>query len=182
MEFEASRILSAVGAILLAVGSFASALAIVGVILLLVGLRGLADAYGEGAIFKNALYGLIFEVAAAGAFFFMFFGAILSGLMRGLTFSLIRLLAGLGAALAAATILSAVGAYFYRKSFSALSARSGERLFETSGLLLLIGAVLTIILVGRLISLVAWVIAAIAFFSLKPPPPPPPSPLEVQPL
>jgi len=66
-----------VGAV--SVGSFTSALEIV------------------GAIFKNALYSLIFEVAAAGAFFFTFFGVILSGLMRGLTFSPIRLLAGLGA-------------------------------------------------------------------------------------
>jgi uncharacterized membrane protein len=47
MEFEASRILSAVGAVLLAAGSFISGLGIVGVILLLVGLKGLADAYRE---------------------------------------------------------------------------------------------------------------------------------------
>jgi len=55
-----------VGAV--SVGSFTSALEIV------------------GAIFKNALYSLIFEVAAAGAFFFTFFGVILSGLMRGVNF------------------------------------------------------------------------------------------------
>jgi len=51
MEFEASRILSAVGAVLLAVGSFISGLGIVGVILLLVGLKGLADAYRDESIF-----------------------------------------------------------------------------------------------------------------------------------
>jgi uncharacterized membrane protein len=33
---------------------------------------------------------------------------------------------------------------------------------------MLIGAVLTIILVGALITLVAWILAAVAFFSLKP--------------
>jgi uncharacterized membrane protein len=185
MEFEASRILSAVGAVLLAVGSFISGLGIVGVILLLVGLKGLADAYRDEAIFKNALYALIFEVAASGAFLFIFFGAVFGALRRGLMgqglAGLMALLAGFGLALAAATALLAVGAYFYRKSFIALSARSREPLFETSGLLLLIGAILTIILIGRFVTLAAWAVAAVAFFTL-PPPQPPPSPIEAQPL
>jgi uncharacterized membrane protein len=77
-------------------------------------------------------------------------------------------LAGFGLALIVAFIFSVLAAYFYKKSFDLLSSKSGERLFGTAGLLMLIGAVLTIILVGALITLVAWILAAVAFFSLKP--------------
>jgi len=185
MEFEASRILSAVGAVLLAAGSFISGLGIVGVILLLVGLKGLADAYRDESIFKNAIYALIFEVAANGAFLFIFFGAVFNALRRWVLGGggFLALLSGFGLALAAATILLTVGAYFYRKSFIALSARSREHLFEVSGLLLLIGAILTIILIGRFVTLAAWMVAAVAFFTIKPPPiQQPPSPIEAQSL
>jgi uncharacterized membrane protein len=92
-------------------------------------------------------------------------------------------LSGFGLALAAATILLTVGAYFYRKSFIALSERSREHLFEVSGLLLLIGAILTIILIGRFVTLAAWMVAAVAFFTIKPPPiQQPPSSIEAQSL
>ena len=165
MNFESSKTLSGVGAILVAIGSFVPVLAIVGIILVLIGLKGLAEAYGEKAVFQNALYGLIFEVVAAAAFCFVFIGALLGGLA---TLSLIAFLAGFGLALIVAFIFSVLAAYFYKKSFDLLSSKSGERLFGTAGLLMLIGAVLTIILVGALITLVAWILAAVAFFSLKP--------------
>jgi uncharacterized membrane protein len=165
LNFESSKSLSGVGAILVAIGSFVPVLAIVGIILVLIGLKGLAEVYGEKAIFQNALYGLIFEVVAAAAFCFVLIGALLGGLA---TLSLIAFLAGFGLALIVAFVFSILAAYFYKKSFDLLSSKSGERLFGTAGLLMLIGAVLTIILVGALITLVAWILAAVAFFSLKP--------------
>jgi len=58
-------------------------------------------------------------------------------------------------------------AFFYRKSFTIPSQKSGERMFETVGLILLIGAALTIIAVGILILLIAWILATVAFFSMK---------------
>jgi uncharacterized membrane protein len=166
LSLESSKALSGVGAILVAIGSFVPALAIVGIILVLIGMKGLSDAYGEKAIFQNALYGFIFEVVASAAFFFIFVGT----LLRGLTvFRPIEFLAGFGLALVLAFIFFVLAAYFYKKSFDTLSSKSNERLFGTAGLLLLIGAVLTIILVGAFIMLVAWILAAVAFFSLKPP-------------
>jgi uncharacterized membrane protein len=165
LNLESSKSLSGVGAILVAIGSFVPVLAIVGIVLVLIGLKGLAEVYGEKAIFQNALYGLIFEVVAAAAFCFVLVGALLGGLA---TLSLIAFLAGFGLALIVAFVFSILAAYFYKKSFDLLSSKSGERLFGTAGLLMLIGAVLTIILVGALITLVAWILAAVAFFSLKP--------------
>jgi uncharacterized membrane protein len=51
LNFESSKTLSGVGAILVAIGSFVPVLAIVGIILVLIGLKGLAEAYGEKAVF-----------------------------------------------------------------------------------------------------------------------------------
>jgi len=58
-------------------------------------------------------------------------------------------------------------AIFMRKSLNALSAKTGVGLFGTTGLLLLIGAVLTIIAVGFILIWIAMLILAIAFFSMK---------------
>jgi ribosomal protein S27AE len=61
-------------------------------------------------------------------------------------------------------------AMYLRKAFTSLAQRSGERLFETAGTLLVIGAILTIVFgIGLIIMVVAWIIATIAFFSIKVP-------------
>jgi uncharacterized membrane protein len=82
-------------------------------------------------------------------------------------------------ALAALFVFMIISAIFFRKSLSLLSMKSGERIFETAGLLWLIGAVLTIILVGLILIWVAWILIAVGFFSIKttaaPQPPPPPA-------
>ena len=64
-----------------------------------------------------------------------------------------------------------IEAIFYKRAFSLLSEKSGEKMFDTAGLVLLIGAILTIILIGTIITLIAWILVAVAFFSIKPPPP-----------
>ena len=54
-----------------------------------------------------------------------------------------------------------------RKVFNALAQRSGEQMFETAGMLLFFGAISTMILMGFLLIFLAWIIATIAFFSIK---------------
>jgi uncharacterized membrane protein len=73
-------------------------------------------------------------------------------------------------------------AVFYRRAFDVLSDKSGEKMFGTAGLLLFLGAILTIVLVGFVLLLVGWILATVAFFSIKTPttpkerpPLPPPS-------
>jgi uncharacterized membrane protein len=73
-----------------------------------------------------------------------------------------------------------IATILYRKSLSSLAKKSGVGMFETAGLLMLIGAVLTIILVGLLLIWIAFILVAVAFFSIKttqtqPPSTPPPS-------
>jgi|GEM_PF-5603816 len=64
-----------------------------------------------------------------------------------------------------------VAAFFVRRSLNELAARSGVSLFATAGLLLFIGAILTLIVIGALIMWVSFVVLAIAFFKLKEPQP-----------
>ena len=71
MNFEASKNLGGVGAILMFIGFIIPAatgglgllLSLVGLILVLVGLKGMADYYNDQGIFNNFLYGTIAGVA-----------------------------------------------------------------------------------------------------------------------
>ena len=64
-------------------------------------------------------------------------------------------------------IFVVVAALFYRKSLNSLAQKTGVGLFGTTGLILLIGAVLTIIVIGFLLLWVAMILLTVAFFSIK---------------
>jgi uncharacterized membrane protein len=61
-----------------------------------------------------------------------------------------------------------ITAIFLRKSLGLLSNKTGVGLFGTTGLLILVGAVLTIIAIGLILVWIAMLILAIAFFQMKP--------------
>ena len=185
MSLESSKTLGGVGAILVAIGSFVPILGLIGIILVLIALKGLAEVYNENAIFQNALYAFIFGIIGVIAAIYMFFTMFAGGFFiripsqESMYSSLISSLIGV---LIIVFIFSLLEAIFYRKSFRIIAEKSGEKMFNTAGTLLLIGAILTIILVGAIILLIAWILLAIAFFSIKttrqpteiaPPPPPP---------
>jgi len=181
MSLESSKTLSGVGAILIAVGSFTSLsgfmgiLSLIGIILVLIGMKGLADFYGEKGIFDNALYGFIFGIISVVVAIALFVTALLSGISWSMDMisEMGKNRATIGGLLLGwitFVVFVIVEAIFYRKAFSLLSEKSGEKMFDTAGLILLIGAVLTIILIGTILTLIAWILAAVAFFSIKPPP------------
>ena len=69
MTFESSKNLTAFGFLLIVIGaalgsvvSFSGILSLIGMILLLIGLKGLANFYKEAGIFDNALYSVIIAV------------------------------------------------------------------------------------------------------------------------
>jgi len=64
-------------------------------------------------------------------------------------------------------VLFLLSAIFYKRSFDIIAEKSGEKLFNTIGILLIIGSVLIILLVGYIILIATWIIAAIAFFSIR---------------
>jgi uncharacterized membrane protein len=155
----------------------------------------MADHYNEAGIFNNALYGVITvivgAVAAVGALIAAFF-MIISNIdidwtdpaaVQSYFMDMGNLWGIIGAVVIALVVLfifAIISAIFFRKSLTSLSMRSGEKIFETAGLLWLIGAVLTIVLVGFILIGIAWILIAVGFFSIKttappqPPPPPPP--------
>jgi len=193
MSLESNRTLGGVGALLIAIGSFCPFLSLVGIILILVAMRGLADHYKDDSMFRNALYGFIsglIGVIAAIALFVTFFFSVMTtttvspGTNPVAAFSSIYLgaIGLLILILVVVFICFLIQAVFYRRAFDALSNKSGEKMFRTAGLLLLIGAALIIVLVGFVLLFVAWILATVGFFSMKvpttqvsgPPLPPPP--------
>jgi uncharacterized membrane protein len=187
MSIESSKTLGGVGAILLVIGFLgffaagpAILLCLVGIILVLIALKGFADHYQESGIFNNALYGFITLIVGVVAFFAVLVAMVMmaiSGLdisdpfaIQNYFMDLNNLWTLIGSLLVAFVILFifvVVSAVFVRKSLDSLSTRSGEKIFGTAGLLWLIGAVLTIIFVGFILIWISWILIAVGFFSVK---------------
>jgi len=174
--FESDKILGGVGAILTAIGSFIPFSAsvgivyIIGAILVLIAMRGLAQDFKENAIFTNALNGFIFGIVGV-IIGIAAFAAIVAPIFTALTFYRIvfHLLLAF-AALIIVLVFLVLSAIFLKRAFELLEAKSGERILRTGGLLLLIGAALIIAFgLGFILLFVAWVLLAVGLFSLKSP-------------
>jgi len=196
MTFESSKNLSAVGSLLIVIGaasgfatSFSGILSLVGIILLLIGLKGLAEHYKEEGIFKNALYSIITAVVGCVVGIGIIattavaaladigiewaniedwgnIGTDVGTVFADFDFSAIATL--LGAILVGVIILFVVmivAMYFLRKSMDQLSTKSGVGLFGTAGILMLIGAIIPI--VGYLLIWIGFILATVAFFQMN---------------
>ncbi|MCL5878021.1 MAG: DUF996 domain-containing protein [Candidatus Bathyarchaeota archaeon] len=166
---DSSKTIAAIGALLLFL-SFIPALGIIGIILLLIGMKGLSDYYRDESIYKSALKGLIFGIIgiiAVSAFSMLsFLGGLITTPVLG-PLAIIGGIIGIIVLLVVAFIFYLLMAMNFRKAFNVLAERSGENNFRTAGTLLFWGAILTIIVVGLLLIWIAWIIAALAFFSMK---------------
>jgi uncharacterized membrane protein len=196
MTFESSKNLSAVGALLLVIGvvlgfvwSFSGVVSLIGIILLLIGLKGLANYYKEDGIFNNALYSIIIGIVGcivsvgiiavsavtalaeigidwANIEDWANVGTDVTNIATDFDFSTIMpLLGALFIGLIILYIVLIVAMFFFRKSMTQLSAKSGIGLFSTAGLLMLIGAVIPVI--GLLIIWIGMILATVAFFQMK---------------
>jgi uncharacterized membrane protein len=201
MTLESSKTLGGVGAILVVIGflglfayGYTALLSLIGIIITLIALKGIADHYNEAGIFNNALYGFITLIIGVVAFIATVIVMILMAIsnididwtnptaIQQYFMDMNNLWSIIGTLIAALVVLFIfviISAIFFRKSLTSLSTKSGEKIFETAGLLWLIGAVLTIILIGFIVIGIAWILIAVGFFSIKPtappqPPPPPP--------
>lgn len=205
MTLETSKTLGGVGAILVVVGclgifgyAYLGLLVLIGAILTVIALKGFSDHYNESGILNNALYGFItgiIGIVVAVAMLVVMVLMTISGLdwtdaaaIQQYFMDLNNLWGIIGTAITAFVVLFVffvIAAVFARKSLTLLSAKTGEKIFETAGLLWLIGAVLTIIVVGLIIIWIAWILIVVGFFSIKttaaqpstaPPQPPQPPP------
>jgi uncharacterized membrane protein len=197
MTFESSKYLSAVGALLMVIGflgaivPYVGILSLLGIILLLIGIKGLANFYNEQGIFNNVLYsiitGIVGAVVAIGAAFITLFATLadlgidLANIDDWATFgtdlgaiftdfsdlsALWTLISGAIVVIIIIFVFAIISMYFVRKSMDQLSTKSGIGLFGTAGLLMLIGAVIPII--GLLLIWIGLILATVAFFQMKP--------------
>ena len=216
MTFESSKTLGGVGALLLfisfipLVSSFTyGVLPLIGLILLLIGMKGLADYYKEPGIFSNSLYATIIGVVGAVALIAVAIGVLLvqaanfireiypgwngdwatlgqmnpADVNMNITFSNIApFIATLLLMFVGLFIIVLVTALLYRKSLRHLNEKSGVGLFGTAGTIMLIGGALTIIFgLGLILIWIAILLVAIAFFQLREPSTQPPQPYQYPP-
>jgi uncharacterized membrane protein len=166
MSLESNKTLGGIGAILLAIPF----LSLVGIILVLIAMKGMGDYYDDDDIFKNALYGFIFGIIGVIALIavilmFAFGFATVSPFITDSTRIAFTGFGLLIIAIITLYVFSLIGAIFYKKSLDTLSQKSNEQMFNTAGLILLIGAAIP--LVGEILKFVAWILAAVGFFSIK---------------
>ena len=167
-------------------------LAIIGFVLTVVAIKYISDSVNDPSIFRNAIIAYVIAIVGiiavglilvAYIFGLMGLGAIAggaAGAAAGLGIGAITSIIG---ALALIWILLILSAYFVRKAYNSISARLNVGMFRTAALVYFIGAILTIILVGFVVLLVAQILLIIAYFSIPdtlPPsssgmPPPPAS-------
>ncbi|MFC1486722.1 DUF996 domain-containing protein [Thermoproteota archaeon] len=193
MTFESSKNLSAVGALLIVIGavlgfvvSFSGILSLIGIILLLIGLKGLADFYKEEGIFNNALYSILIAVVGCVVGVGIIAVTAVSALAdEGIDWAnvddwvnygtdvftdfdfspILDLLVALLVGLIIFYVVLIISMYFLRKSMNQLSTKSGIGLFGTAGILVLIGAVIPVI--GLLLIWIGFVLATVALFQMK---------------
>jgi uncharacterized membrane protein len=209
MTLESNKTLGGIGAVLLLIGTipfaepYVGVIALIGFILVLVALHGLASYYKENGIFNNALCGFIGAIVGVvatviAAIYVIFYTSILTDFLHkiypgwngswsslaGLTPNTSNITVSditpvLGAIFAVFVILwifLIISAFFNRRSLKMLSAKTSVGLFSTAGLLLIIGAILAIVLIGLLLMWIAILLMAIAFFQIKPQPEQPVAP------
>ena len=186
------------------VGGYTGLLSLVGAILVLIALKGFADYYRENGIFNNALYAIIAAIVGVVVFvsvliialveFFADLGLNISNLQDWSSLSSIdwqtlgnfdfifRFIGVILIGVVVLFVILVITVVFLRKSLGLMASRTGVGLFGTTGLLLLIGAILTIFIIGILLIWIAMLLLAIAFFSIRPQQAPsPPSTTSTQP-
>ncbi|GBC72048.1 hypothetical protein HRbin02_01838 [Candidatus Calditenuaceae archaeon HR02] len=166
---------------------------IIGIVLVAIAVKKIADAVGDSSIFNDMLIsiillivggavGVVVGLALGLASFAQIFSRVFTGdgLPTDFTepeaFQLFwGIFIAIFAALAVVWAFSIASSIFLRRSYGLISKRLGAGLFATAGLLYLIGAALAIILIGFVILFVAVVVQIVAFFTLPEYPPAPQS-------
>jgi uncharacterized membrane protein len=201
MTLESSKNFGGIGAILLIVASVAffvqplfAFIGIVGIILLLIALHGLAEVYRDRGIFNNALIAFIavivgVAVSVIGLYYLFFATSYINDLLKviypgfngdwsnlpNLTPNtnanpndIVPFIGPILSVLAGVWVFSIVAAIFVWRSLKTVAAKSTVGMFATSGILMLVGAVLLIAFgLGAILMGISVLLLAIAFFQIK---------------
>jgi len=201
MTLESSKNLGGIGAILIIVASLAffvqplfSFIGIVGIILILIALHGLAEVYQDRGIFNNALIAFIavivgVAVTVVGLYYLFFASAYITDLLKVLypgfngdwtnlpnltpntnanPNDLVPFIGPILSVLSGTWVFSIIASFFVWRSLKSVAAKSTVGMFATSGILMLIGSILLIAFgLGAILMGIAILLLAIAFFQLK---------------
>ena len=157
-----AKTLGGVGGILV----FIPGVSLLGWILILLATKEISESVHDKTIFDDALLAGITAIIGAIVFVFALVGFFTLPRV-GLVFFPFILVLG------AFWIFAIISAYFLKQSYDKISQRLNIGAFSSAGLLYLIGAVLTIVLVGFLIVLIALIFQIVAYFSIQDVPPTP---------
>jgi uncharacterized membrane protein len=197
-SIDSSKTMALIGAIFLIIGGipfvpYLGILSLIGIILLMMAIKGFSQHYQDPPMYDNALKGIINYIIAAIALLIAFalLAASIFSFMSVFAFGLgIIGIIGFVVALVVAFIFYVMAAKHLRITLNDLAQKTGEHSFTTAGTLLYWGAILTIVFgIGAILIFISWIFAAIGFFSMKttqpvyqqqpyaytPPPPTPPT-------
>jgi len=195
-----AKILGGIGALLtllFIIPNVGFVLSIVGLVLVFLAVKYIADETKDHSIFQNYLMNFIFYIIAIGAIvgiLVLAFGV--SGGMSWITAiqpgditdfnsfweSFGTLFIGCILAFLIAWIMLLIGALYLKKSYDRIAEHTKVDLFKTTGLVNLIGAATLIIFIGAFIIVIAKILEIVSYFSLPeslpqtPQPPMPPTP------
>lgn len=181
MALSQAKTYGGIGAILALIGGaipkLGSVLSIVGIVLILLAVKEIADEVGDETIFKNYLISFILQVGAFVALIIAIVAVLGTSIMvmggpRAFEHEMQdfgAIMAIIGSILVGFIIfwiLFSLGSYYLKKSYELIAEYTDVDLFKTTGLLYFIGALTLIILIGLLIILVARILEIVAYFSL----------------
>lgn len=182
-SLSSAKTLGGIGSIL----ALFPAISIVGWILILLSLKEISDLSQDKSILKNALIGTLTAIVCSVVFLIL--------LLDGAAFAFILALIGLTADFGPGGFLGAFATFgvfyasaiisgiFLKQAYDMSTQKLKVGQFATSGLLYLVSAITSILVVGFLIFLIAFIYQIIAYFSIRVPPQityygyPPPQPI-----
>jgi uncharacterized membrane protein len=202
-----AKLLGGIGSILMLLFPVPAAgwlIAFVGLILVLVAVKYIADEIKDYSIFNNFLLtfitvivGFVVTVIILIITFFSYAAGIDWTKFQNITSmpqftqmmqtqGIVPFFTSIIAGLLVLWITLIIAAYFLRKSYNKIASDTHTSMFHTAGLLYLIGAVTAIVLVGFIIIFIAFILQIVAFFSMPenlstPAATPPPVPPEIPP-
>lgn len=187
-KLSEAKILGGIGAllsVLVLIPTVGLIIGIVGLILIFVAVKYIADETKNQSIFHNFFMNFILCIITVGAVIVIMIAAF--GMSGGFSWvtalqqqnitdfntfwaqfgtQLSTLLMGLIVALVVAWILITLGAFYLRKSYISIAEHTKVDLFKTTGLVYLIGAATLIIIIGIFILIIAKILEIVSFFSL----------------
>ena len=155
-----------IGAILMLIGLFFPILIIVGLILLFISVKTIADITQDRKIFDHFLYYFILAIVGSIAMMVLF----VSVLFMSGNFNPSQITPDIVIAFIVPFVVGWIffvfSALYLRKSYTAIYEKTNVDAFRTTGKLYFIGALLTIVFVGLIIIFIARIFEIIAYFGL----------------